>query len=95
MCRHLWTPRVGCRSIIPLFWKGKSNGGRNLRHQTNSKSRRNNAPGGKRFSFSGATNGQPLPLGEQELLLATEQVRRLRDPEIVPGSFGFREKVGQ
>jgi hypothetical protein len=34
----------------------------------------------------------PLEVSEPDLLLAAEQVRALRDPEIVPGSFGFREK---
>ena len=33
-----------------------------------------------------------LKLTEADLLLATEQVRALRDPELVPGSFGFRER---
>jgi hypothetical protein len=33
-----------------------------------------------------------LELTEADLLLATEQVRALRDPELVPGSFGFRER---
>jgi SpoVK/Ycf46/Vps4 family AAA+-type ATPase len=36
-------------------------------------------------------NGDPLTLRVEDLLLATEQVRAMRDPEIVPGSFGFRE----
>jgi hypothetical protein len=33
-----------------------------------------------------------LTLTEADLLLATEQVRALRDPEVVPGTLGFREK---
>ena len=36
--------------------------------------------------------GEPLGVTDADLLLATEQVRALRDPEIVPGSIGFRER---
>jgi hypothetical protein len=36
-------------------------------------------------------NGQ-LVLQEADLLLATEQVRAMRDPELVPGNFGFRDR---
>jgi hypothetical protein len=36
--------------------------------------------------------GDGLALTEEDLLLATEQVRALRDPEAVPGGFGFRER---
>ena len=35
-----------------------------------------------------------LAVSESDVLLAAEQVRAMRDPEIVPGSFGFREKRG-
>jgi hypothetical protein len=38
-------------------------------------------------------NGDGVTLRVEDLLLATEQVRALRDPEIVPGSFGFRERT--
>src|SRR5262249_2435777 len=42
----------------------------------------------------GKQDGQPqVVVREADLLLAAEQVRAGRDPEIVPGSFGFREKV--
>jgi ATP-dependent 26S proteasome regulatory subunit len=37
-------------------------------------------------------DGEPLSVEESDLLLATEQVRARRDPELVPGSFGFRER---
>ena len=36
--------------------------------------------------------GKPLTLQEADLLLAAEQVKALRDPEAVPGSFGFRDR---
>jgi hypothetical protein len=36
--------------------------------------------------------GGPVTLTETDLLLATEQVRALRDPEVVPGTLGFRER---
>jgi ATP-dependent 26S proteasome regulatory subunit len=39
-------------------------------------------------------NGDVL-LEEGDLLLATEQVRAMRDPEPVPGSLGFRENLGR
>ncbi len=38
-------------------------------------------------------NGDGVTLRVEDLLLATEQVRAMRDPEIVPGSFGFRERA--
>lgn len=37
-------------------------------------------------------NSKPINLRDDDLILATEQVRAMRDPEIVPGSFGFRDK---
>lgn len=36
-------------------------------------------------------DGSPPAMSEADLLLAAAQVRALRDPELVPGSFGFRE----
>jgi hypothetical protein len=35
-----------------------------------------------------------IVLEESDLLLAAEQVRALRDPERVPGRFGFGEERG-
>lgn len=32
-----------------------------------------------------------LPVNEDDILLAVEQVRAMRDPEMVPGAFGFRD----
>jgi len=34
----------------------------------------------------------PLVLHEADLLLAAEQVRAMRDPEAIPGPFGFRDR---
>jgi hypothetical protein len=39
-----------------------------------------------------AGNGQII-VSRADLMLAVEQVRALRDPEIIPGSFGFRESI--
>jgi hypothetical protein len=39
-------------------------------------------------------DGGQVVLEENDLLLATEQVRAMRDPELVPGNFGFRERRG-
>lgn len=33
-----------------------------------------------------------LAIDESDLLLAAEQVQAMRDPECVPGRFGFREE---
>jgi hypothetical protein len=41
--------------------------------------------------LAAAGNGQPVVVSKADLLLAVEQVRALRDPELVPGSFGFRD----
>ena len=38
-------------------------------------------------------NGQII-VSTADLMLAVEQVRALRDAEIIPGSFGFRESIG-
>jgi ATP-dependent 26S proteasome regulatory subunit len=40
----------------------------------------------------GKDKAEALAIQENDLLLATEQVRALRDPEAVPGTFGFRER---
>jgi hypothetical protein len=37
--------------------------------------------------------GKPLALQELDLLPAAEQVKALRDPEAVPGTFGFRDRL--
>jgi ATP-dependent 26S proteasome regulatory subunit len=42
--------------------------------------------------LDGRRTADAVVLTEADLLLATEQVRALRDPELVPGSFGFRER---
>jgi hypothetical protein len=42
----------------------------------------------------GGKGAEQLAVSESDVLLAAEQVRAMRDPEIVPGSFGFREKRG-
>jgi ATP-dependent 26S proteasome regulatory subunit len=39
-----------------------------------------------------AGNGQII-VSRADLMLAVEQVRALRDAEIIPGSFGFRESI--
>ena len=49
-------------------------------------------PEGKRFVYR-PTAATPLTLLEADLLLAAEQVRALRDPEAVPGPFGFRDAL--
>jgi ATP-dependent 26S proteasome regulatory subunit len=42
--------------------------------------------------LDGKHTAGPLELTEPDLLLATEQVRALRDPELTPGNFGFRDR---
>jgi hypothetical protein len=41
---------------------------------------------------NGDHKGRKLTLTETDLILAAEQVRAAREPEVVPGSFGFRER---
>lgn len=42
---------------------------------------------------NGSGKETPLRITGDDLLLATEQVRTLRDPELIPGSFGFQGEL--
>jgi hypothetical protein len=45
------------------------------------------------LSHNGDHKGHKLTLSETDLILAAAQVRAARDPEIVPGTLGFRDRV--